>query len=443
MTTSGSCELFRFARARGQKHSRDSITSGWKTACAVFVLCAATAIASPAQTFRTLANFNGSNGSGPSGSLVHGLDGNFYGTTDGSGAYGHGTVFKMTRGGLLTTLYSFCAPTNCTDGSTPYAGLVQGTDGNFYGTTAGGGAYCAYSGCGTIFKITPSGTLTTLHSFNSTDGAYPAAALVQATDGNFYGTTQNGGNAGCEGGCGTVFKITPGGALTTLYSFNGADGSAPWAGLVQGTDGSFYGTTVSGGETAQQCLSSIPGCGTLFRITPAGTLTTLHKFNGADGWGPYGGLVQGTDGSFYGTTGYGGAYNPAGTVFKITATGELTVLHSFGGEMEGVTPFSGLVQGTDGNFYGTADAEGYAYGTVFKITPSGTLTTLHMFGWPDGAYPYEGLVQATTLRGVHASFTVVDDQTVTTTVPTGATTGKIRIAGPGGAATSATNFTVD
>ena len=168
--------------------------------------------------------------------------GNFYGVSAG-GAHGGGTVFKITPAGTLTTLYSFCAQANCADGSGP-SGLVQATDGNFYGTTGGGGASDDCSGgCGTAFKITPTGKLTTLHSFDSAEGS-GASGLVQATDGNFYGTTGGGGASGS----GTVFKITPAGELTTLHSFDLFDISHST--LVQGSDGSLYGETAWGGALA-------------------------------------------------------------------------------------------------------------------------------------------------------------------------------------------------
>ena len=199
----------------------------------------------------------------------------------------------------LTTLYSFAG----SDGALPEAGLVRGSDGNFYGTTYFGGT----NGDGTVFKITPSGTLTTLYSFAGSDGVDPVAGLVQGIDGNFYGTTYQGG----ANGEGAVFKITPSGTLTTLYGFAGSDGEFPYAGLVQGSDGNFYGTTVFGGA---DCLDL--GCGTVFQITPSGTLTTLYNFAGSDGVAPYAGLVQGSDGNFYGTTQQGGANN-VGTVFRL------------------------------------------------------------------------------------------------------------------------------
>jgi uncharacterized repeat protein (TIGR03803 family) len=216
--------------------------SSWKTIflCVLCLFCAATAISSPAQTgcsaaapcFTSLVSFNGTNGANPYLiSLVQGLNGNLYGTTQYGGAHAAGTIFKITPAGTLTNppLYSFCTKTGCADGYYPYAGLVLATNGNFYGTTSNGGAH----GYGTGFKITPTGTLTTLHSFAGADGADPVAGLVQGTDGNFYGTTHSGGAEGL----GTVFKMTPAGTLTNppLYSFcpkwpSCTDGVYPWAG---------------------------------------------------------------------------------------------------------------------------------------------------------------------------------------------------------------------
>jgi len=247
---------------------------------------------------------------------------NLYGTTTQGGANGRGgTIFKITPGGVLTTLYSFCSQPNCTDGSQPFAALVQATNGDFYGTTAAGGASAGYD-YGTVFKITPSGTLTTLHSFcsqgappNCTDGYQLQGALIQATNGDLYGTTYSGGaNPGYSGnGGGTVFKITPSGRLTTLYSFCSqnqcTDGLSPSSGLVQGTNGNLYGTTELGGTN--DALAG--GLGTVFSITPGGTLTTLYSFcpgfnsgECTDGQAPEAGLVQDTNGTFYGTAANGG-----------------------------------------------------------------------------------------------------------------------------------------
>ena len=357
-----------------------------------------------AQTLTTLHSFNGGDGRSPEAALVQGSDGNFYGTTVLGGAHLKGTVFKIDATGSLTTLHSFSGFPG--DGAVPFAGLVQGSDGNFYGTTASGGAFIQ----GTVFRMTPSGAITVLHSFNSffSEGAVPLAGLVQGGDGNFYGTTAFGG-AHFKG---TVFKIDATGSLTTLHSFSGSpgEGANPIAALVQGSDGNFYGTTASGGEHFQ---------GTVFRITPAGGITVLHSFSGypSEGGVPFAGLVQGSDGNFYGTTALGGAHFK-GTVFKIDATGSLTTLHSFSGSPnDGANPVAGLVQGSDGNFYGTTAFGGAHFkGTVFNIDATGSLTTLHSFsGSPgEGAVPFAGLVQGsdgnfystTALGGAHGEGTV-------------------------------------
>ena len=376
----------------------------------VFVFCATGLLAqmgeggttNRAQTFTTLHSFDYTDGAYTGAALVQATNGNLYGTTGSGGANGDGTVFKITPSGTLTTLYNFCSQKGCTDSGPNAAGLVQATNGNFYGATLSGGA----TNSGTVFKITPSGTLTTLYSFCSqsgcTDGTYPSGGLVQATDGNFYGTTYGGG-AGANNS-GTLFKITPSGTLTTLYSFcsqsNCTDGSVPNGELIQATNGNLYGTTRGAGAN---------NSGTVFKVTPSGTLTTLYSFcpqsGCTDGATPNGGLVQATDGNLYGTTSNGGTLG-AGTVFKITPSGTLTTLYSFCSQYDcsdGTHPYAGLFQATDGNFYGATlyGGDGYYYdGTVFKITPTGALTTLHTFcsmqtGCPDGANPQGALVQDT------------------------------------------------
>lgn len=368
----------------------------------VFLLCIAADTASRAQSviFTSLVSFDETNGAYPASmSLVGGADGNFYGTTSigGTGSdcvspYICGTVFKVTPGGTLTTLYNFCSQPNCTDGDTPLGGLVLGTDGNFYGTTSSGGGRFI----GTVFKITPTGGLTNLHTFQGypDDGGNPSAGLFLGSDGDFYGTTESGG----ANTFGSVFKITSSGVENLLYSFQGypTDGASPDAGLVQGRDGNFYGTTTSGGADND---------GIIFKITPSGALTILHSFPAfqGDGYHSVAGLVQGDDGNFYGTTQYGGA-NDDGIVFKITPNGTLTVLYSFCAQAscaDGSQPTAPLMQGGDGNFYGTASTGGsstncfgFGCGTVFKITPHGTLTTLHSFNNTDGDQPEGGLVQA-------------------------------------------------
>jgi uncharacterized repeat protein (TIGR03803 family) len=308
----------------------------------------------------------------PRGSVVQGSDGNFYGTTYDGGRNYSGTVYRITPAGTITILHHF----DGINGGYPSAGLLLANDGNFYGTTLQGGA----SNYGTVFKITPSGVHTLLHSFSNTLGSYPRAGLVQGSDGSFYGTTANGGASGY----GTVFKITASGTHTLLHSFNGTNGSSPYAGLVQGSDGNFYGTTVNGGAS---------GVGTLFKVTPGGAHTLLHTFNNTNGSFPQAGLVKSSDGSFYGTTVNGGA-SGYGTVFRITDSGTHTLLHSFNHTL-GSNPHADLVQGSDGSFYGaTASGGASISGTLFKITSTGTHTLLHSFNLANGSNPQTGLFQS-------------------------------------------------
>jgi uncharacterized repeat protein (TIGR03803 family) len=444
------------------------------------------------QAFTTLASFNSTDGESPDVALVQATNGDLYGETLAGGASRAGTVFKITPSGTLTALYSFCSECDSSDGYFPYGGLVQAANGDLYGTASEGGAY----GYGTVFKITPAGALTRLYSFcsqsNCTDGYLPYASLIQAANGDLYGTTFM-----------TVFKITPSGALTTLYTFcsksNCADGYQPSA-LVQAANGDLYGTAQFGG---------VGNAGTVFKITPAGALTTLYGFcaesNCADGSMPRAGLAQASDGDLYGTTEAGGA-SGSGTVFKITAGGTLTTLHSFcslTGCTDGATPDAGLIRATDGYFYGTTYFGGAnGDGTVFKITPGGALTTLHSFcaqsNCTDGAYPYAALVQATdgklygttwsggangngtvfslyaglrpfvetrptsgevgatveilgthlagatgvTFNGVAAEFTLKSPMLITATVPAGATTGEVQVVTPGATLSSNVPFRV-
>jgi uncharacterized repeat protein (TIGR03803 family) len=357
----------------------------WRTkACAVFVVCAATAIGSPAQIFTTLAEFSGTNGALPyATTLIQGVNGNLYGTTAYGGHEKCGTIFRMTPQGDIKTLHTFVL----TDGCYVLAGVIQGTDGNLYGVTEGGGAY----GYGTVFRISYRGALTTLYSFGAPDGHLPYGSLVEGIDRNLYGTTQNGGSSNL----GTVFKVSPSGAYTTLHSFSGADGAYPEAGLVQATDGSFYGMTGGGG---------IGSAGTAFKINSKGEFLTIHNFcvppSCADGRLPQDELMQAADGNLYGTAYEGGSIG-YGIVFRMALDGTLTPLHNFGLE-DGGEPVAGLIQATDGNFYGTTAIGGNlncispkGCGTVFSITPDGTLTTLHAFDLTDGSYLAGELLQAT------------------------------------------------
>jgi len=376
--------------------------------------------------------FNCTIGNQPEG-LILGTDGNFYGVTFFGGTGNGGTVFKLTPNRELTTLSNFTV--NGTGGSGP-TGLVQAGDGDFYGATYGGGTDLV----GTLFKMTSAGSLTTLYQFDFTHGAQPFAAPVLGIDGDFYGTTYAGG----AHGQGTVYKITPGGDLTVLHNFpeSGSDGFSP-ASLVQGRDGNFYGTTSYGGTN---------GDGTVFKITPTGALTILHSFDETDGRSPAD-LVQATDGNFYGATGYGGTDDGAGTIFKMTPTGEVTTLHNFDGS-DGSNPFT-LFQGTNGNIYGTTNGGGdlncdpsYGCGTVYSLA-LGLRTfveTVPSRGTPGTAVIILGtnLTGATSVsfNGTTAAFTVVSGSEITTTVPTGATTGKVMVTTKRGTISSNARFVV-
>ena len=331
------------------------------------------------HSFSALNGITNADGSDPNAALIQGSDGNFYGTTL-YGFNGVGGIFKIAPDGTFTPLYGFDfdveAPLPAPHGSHPTSSLVEGPDGNFYGTASQDGMH----GGGTVFKITPDGTLTTLFDFgasdsngNIPDGASPLAGLILGSDGNFYGTT-----ADINAQMGTIYKITPGGALTTLHSFEAGEPFNPHCQLYQGSDGNFYGTGPSGGAH---------GDGGIFKLAPDGTFTTLYSFNLTDGAVPMAGLIQGADGSFYGTTTYGNGPTLEGTIFKITPAGVLTtlvVMNTVSSSNDQAS--SRLVAGTDGNFYGTTPFPG----TIYQMTPTGGFTTLYTF---PSNYPVGGLIQ--------------------------------------------------
>jgi uncharacterized repeat protein (TIGR03803 family) len=328
---------------------------------------------------------------------MQGSDGYFYGTTPNGGTNNLGTIFRISPSGIYTTIHNFVGSSpkvGIVDGTHPSDGLVQGSDGYFYGTAQNGGT----NNFGTVFSISASGTYTTLHCFvgSPNEGANPKAGLVQGIDSWLYGTTRYGGT----NSNGTIFRISQSGSCTTLYFFAGfPDGANPVARLLSSSDGYLYGTTLSGGTN---------GYGTVFRINPSGVYTTIYSFVGHpnDGLAPLSPLVEGSDGYFYGTTFYGGTNDyccPAGegTVFRISPSGSETILHSFvGTPNEGEYPVGGLVQGSDGYFYGTTEAGGTSVncgsggcGTLFRISPNGSFTLLHSFD--TAAYPMAELVQGT------------------------------------------------
>jgi uncharacterized repeat protein (TIGR03803 family) len=465
-------------------------TRSLRAALILLLLVTATAATSSAQTFKVLHNFCSTSSGGycldgqnPEATLVQGTNGNLYGTTVNGGSNNAGTVFKITTAGKLTTIYNFCSQALCADGFGPQGALLLASNGSFYGVTAEGGAY-SY---GTVFKITPAGVLTTLHSFNLTDGETPLAGLIQASNGNLYGTTNGGGGASSAG---TAFEITPSGTLTTLHLFDDTDGGNP-NGLTQAADGNFYGTAYVGGALTGCGLYS--GGGTSFQLTLSGTLTTLVPiFCEPNGFYPNSAPVQAANGNFYSTTAAGGdgSNTGYGTVYEMTTTGSLTSLYSFclqTGCPDGNTP-EALILATDGNFYGSTQFGGAnkGSGTVFKITSTGQLTTLHTFastgtqglnpigallldtngtfygitesGGKNGSYgtlfslatglgpfvetiPTSGKVgskvtilgtnltgaTAVGFNGTAAAFKVVGSSEITTTVPTGATSGTVTV----------------
>ena len=315
------------------------------------------------------------NGAHSLSGLIQGGDGNFYGTTTRGGDSNDGSVFRLSPGGDFSLLFSFG---NNRLGGEPVGALTAGPGGYFYGTTQFGGYY----GEGEAFVITPTGALTVLFDFGGDYGAEPVTSLTLGTDGNFYGTTQYGGYYDD----GTVFQMTPNGSLNVLYDFGGDDGASPEAALVLGTDGNFYGTTTDGG---------LYGNGTVFEISTAGALTVLHDFQGDEGASPIGALVQLPDGTFYGTASVGGA-DGYGTVFQITTAGTFTKLHDFDGA-DGSDPQAALVAAGDGNFYGTTYYGGLNdEGTVYEMNPAtGEFASLLSFSRSAGQYPGGPLLLAT------------------------------------------------
>ncbi|MGD0191210.1 MAG: choice-of-anchor tandem repeat GloVer-containing protein [Rhizomicrobium sp.] len=397
--------------------------------CALGLLLATFGGAADAKNYRVVYSFcsqaNCTDGSPPSGPVIKDAQGNLYGEAEygggGSCPGGCGTVFKIAPDGTETVLYQFCSLTDCADGAYPTGGLIADSQGNLYGTTyfGGIGGDCGHVGwCGgTVFKLSPDGTETVLHTFcgqppvsanpQCRDGYYPNGGVILDAGGNIYGTTESGGNGTFASG--TVFKIAPDGKETLLYSFcpteTCTDGADPAGGLIRDAQGNLYGT--AGGGNGFYCRSS--GCGTVFKLAPDGTETVLHSFcvseDCPDGFGPVGTLVADRRGNLYGVTSYGGACTTqygCGTIFEISPDGNESVLYNFcsmAGCKDGDFPLGGLIGDSQGNFYGTTVAgggpscAGTGCGAVFEFGRDGKLTVLVSFKGP----PTDGLSPETAL----------------------------------------------
>src|SRR5579872_1170883 len=472
------------------------------------LFCCVMVISAHAQTFTILFNLSTPTGVDPLSPLVQGLDGNFYGTaakggTGIGGDGGGGTFFKITPSGKFTKIYDFCASaTYCPDGSTPGGLVALGADGSFYGVTLGDGRGLERS---TVYKITPQGSLTTLHVFcmvaNCADGSNAISGLTLAWNGNFYGTSSGPNNTPYPDFNNTVFRISPSDYLTTIltvcpnlscpadagpaggllqasggYMIGVGPGGANGMGAiyrmtaagapsviyslcpdsacsdgelsfdppppVQTSDGNFVSTSPTGGAGANCPYSQ--GCGTAFRVSGGGTLTKLHDFcslANCADGSAPNGLILASDGNFYGTTS-GGGNTLHGTVFQLTPSGKYTVIHTFGATA-GAGTQAALLQATDGNLYGATSG-----GTIFRISLSlpAFVRTVQPAGKVGDSITIfgNGLTESTsvTFNGATATFTVVSDTEIRATVPSGASTGKVQITTPSGTLATTVNFPI-
>jgi uncharacterized repeat protein (TIGR03803 family) len=350
-------------------------------------LAADAADAAPPPVFGTVHVFQAADAAVPR-QPIQASDGNLYGTTATGGAFGGGILYRMTPDRVVTRLHDFAATAD--DARAPAGKLVEASDGMLYGVTGVGGT----AGVGTVYRIGLDGSgYQVLHSFTENpDAGYPLSGLVQASDGNLYGTSYSGGSESW----GAIYRITLDGDYAVFHSFQGSDGHFSNAELIQGSDGLLYGTTRTGGTGRHGHGAQ----GTAFSISLAGEFTTLHSFTGPDGLQPMAPLFQARNGMFYGTTQAGGAHG-AGNVFRMTPQGHVTSVHDFGSSADdGLYPQAGVIDPGDGNLYGTAEmggtgtnCQGFGCGVVYRLAPDGTETILHEFGLGDepGWLPFAGL----------------------------------------------------
>jgi uncharacterized repeat protein (TIGR03803 family) len=339
--------------------------------------------------FSVLYLFRSDIGAFPRSNLISDSKGLLYGSSEGGGTKGNGSIYMLSHSGMPKRLYAFHGGV---DGKFPTGDLARDEAGNLYGTAWEGGAtggVCTHFGCGVVFKLDTTGKQTVLHAFTGPDGWEPIDGVIRDTTGNLHGTTRAGGTFGglCGTvGCGVVFKLDRSGNETVLHAFSGEDGILPM-GLVKDASGNLYGAAYAGGMFNGVCATDLlKSCGLIYELDPTGKETVLYLFTGgADGMHPDGDLVRDEQGNLYGSTVAGGA-NGRGSVFKLSPTGDLTVLYNFTDAVYGP---SRLLRDPKGNLYGAVNGGGD--GCVFKLDTSGNLTILHTFAWNDGEDPLAGL----------------------------------------------------
>jgi len=345
----------------------------------IVLVAASTSVS--AQTYTVLHNFGSVAGdpTGPrySGVISQSRGGNMFSSADDHWTDDNGTAFRISPEGTLKVVHRFGPP----GAVRPVGGLTLGTDGQYYGTNEAGGIY----GHGNVFKMKQGGGLTVLHPFDGNSGcSTPEAPPIESVKGDFYGTAIGDNNDNTSHGC--IYRVTKSGEFTVLHSFSGSDGAQPYAPVVQGSNFYLYGTTFSGGTH---------GYGTIFRISTKGDFKVIFNFDGTHGANPYAGLIEASDGNFYGTATAGGLYG-GGTAYQLTTGQTVMVLHNFSGGSDGSNEVGGLVEATDGNFYGTNNVGGrYGWGVLYRVTKTGDITVLHAFDWNTGASPQDTLLQHT------------------------------------------------